>query len=297
MNKIFFVVFYSLCHIGYGQFLFQIDKDTCIKWNYLEGDEFNGKHYREDLWSSGFPWSRSLISEDIYYSDKNVLVDSGLAKFRVNREKTITKLYDWEHDSVSFKRENKFPDNEGRYELSYTGGLLWSKKKYRYGYFEARFKNPQSTGFWPAFWLYGEKTNEIDFMELKGEKTSQLHVDIHCPEGCRNYIEGFFGYRKAFGHWVKTTGDFAKEFDVISGEWQPSYVKYYLNGNLIAYFSGNIDVPLALTVGNGKAHEGGPFAPGVNEKTLFPSDFIVDYVRIWSKADTIKGVESVPKAD
>ena len=263
-----------------------MDKDTCIKWNYAGGDEFNGTAIDEAMWQTRFPLSRALISEDIYYSEKNVIVDSGVVKFRVNKEKARTKIHIWEHDSAVFKRERKYPDSEGIYEMNYTGGLIWSRKKYKYGYFEVRFKNPENTGLWPAFWLYGEKTNEIDFMELKGEKNDHIHVDIHCPDGCNNYIQGLLNYRKSFGHWIKTDGNLSDQFNVVSGEWQPGYVKYYLNGNLIAYFAGNIDVDMALTAGNGKAHEGGPFAPGVGDKTIFPSDFTVDYIRVWTKADS-----------
>ncbi len=263
--------------------MFQINKDTCIKWNYSDGDEFNDKKIDELKWQTRFPWSRSLISEDIFYSENNVIVDSGFARFRVQKEKTQTKLFIWEHDSATFKRLGKYPDSLGNYALSYTGGLIWSRKKYKYGYFEVRFKNPSNVGLWPAFWLYGENANEIDFMELKGEINNQIHVDIHCPDGCNNYIQGLFNYRKSFGHWIKTNGDFHNGFNVVSGEWQPNYVKYFLNGNLVAYFSGKIDVDLDLTTGNGKAHKGGAFAPGVSDKTIFPTDFIVDYIRVWSK--------------
>src|SRR5690606_28036232 len=42
---------------------------------------------------------------------------------------------------------------------------------YKYGYFEARIKNPKAQMMWPAFWLFGEKNskskwNEIDCFEF-----------------------------------------------------------------------------------------------------------------------------------
>ena len=284
MKNTLFISLNFIFHIGFSQFLFQVDKDTCIKWNYFDGDEFNSKTLDETKWKTSFPWSKFLPSENIIYTPKNIILDSGLVKFRVNKEKTITRVSQW--DTADFRKNGKIPDKDGNYELEYTGGLIWSQKKYKYGYFEVRFKNPSNLGLWPAFWLYGEKTNEIDFMELKGEKNNHIHVDVHCPNGCRNYITGLLGYRKGFGHWIKTDGYFSEQFNVVSGEWEPGYIKYFLNGNLIAYFKGNIDVELDITAGNGKAHDGGPFDPGVGQKTTFPSDFVVDYIRVWNKDKT-----------
>ena len=74
---------------------------------------------------------------------------------------------------------------------------LLSKKQFKYGYFECRAKAPSGRGFWPGFWLYGGHPNdEIDFMEMKGEKSKHAHVDVHCPDNCDKVPKNWIGFKK-----------------------------------------------------------------------------------------------------
>ncbi len=287
------LLFYIGTHSLWSQYLWQIYPDTVIKWNYYNGDEFNKKEVDQNKWIRNLPWSRAVLSQDIYYLDSNVAVNNGNVQFYLKQESKLFSLQPWEMDST-FLQKNKAKLIDGdKFPFKYTGGLLWSKQQYKYGYFEIKFKAATGQGIWPAFWLYGgNPNNEIDFMELKGEKEVSVHVDIHCKDGCSNYITGWFGYRKAFGHWVKVKEPLNEGYNIISGEWTPNYIKWFLNGILIAYSKQSINISMNLTAGTGIAKNGGAFKPGPNLKTPFPNEFDVDYIRVY-KTDTIPNYNEI----
>lgn len=275
-----------------AQYLWQIYPDTVIRWNYYDGDEFNRAEVDSKKWSIGFPWSRSVISQDTYFMDNNVILKNGNAHFLLKKENNSFPLHPSEIDTIEFKK-NKIKLTDGnKYPFKYTGGLIWSKKQYKYGYFEIKFKAPEGRGMWPAFWLYGGNPNyEIDFFELKGEKQSSIHVDTHCPTGCNNYRE-FLAYRKSWGHWIETNQKLTVGFNVVAGEWTHEGINWFLNGELIAHSDIHFDVAMNLSAGTGIAKDGGPFKPGPNSSTIFPSIFEVDYIRIY-KRDTIPTYENL----
>jgi beta-glucanase (GH16 family) len=186
-----------------------------------------------------------------------------------------------EIDTAKFKRQNIVLREPNLYPFKFTGGLLWSNRQFQYGYFEIKFKAPPGKGTWPAFWLYGaHPNNEIDWFELKGEKPKELHVEIHCPDGCSNFRE-FLTYRKGWGHWIKTDGILNESYSILSGEWRPDAIRWYLNGELIATSKNPFRLAMNLIVGTGIAKDGEPFKPGPDAKTPFPNYFDVDYVRVY----------------
>lgn len=298
-NRTAWFIVLLLCintHPLLSQYLWQIYPDTVVKWCYYNGDEFNHQDLDQNKWMLHLPWSRAVISQDIYYLDKNVEVNNGKVCFYLKQEPNLFPLQSWEMDSA-FMRHNGATltalTTDNKYPFKYTGGLLWSKQRYKYGYFEIKFKAPFGQGIWPAFWLYGgEPNNEIDFLELKGEKEKAVHVDIHCKDGCSDYTKGWFGYRKAFGHWMKVKQPLKNGYNIISGEWTPTYVKWFLNGVLIAYSKQSINISMNLTAGTGIAKKGGAFKPGPNSTTPFPNEFGVDYIRVY-KADTVPNYREI----
>jgi hypothetical protein len=158
------------------------------------------------------------------------------------------------------------------------------------GYFELRFKTTDAYGMWPAFWMYGSnQKDEIDFFELKGEREKSIHVATHCPSGCDHKYKRSGIFPKPFSGWIKTTSDLSKEYNVLSGEWQDGYVKWYLNGVGIAYFEGDfLSQKMNLIIGTGPAKNGYGFAPGVTGQTPFPNSLDVDYVRVWYRENRPK---------
>ncbi|MBK8847191.1 MAG: glycoside hydrolase family 16 protein [Bacteroidetes bacterium] len=265
-----------------GQYMFRLnDKDiTCL--NYIGGDEFNTNRLDTSAWIDRLPYSRVTVRERSFYASENVIVGNGVLTLITKPEKRKYVLESYLYDTVLFTKNKNFPNQYGEITTDYTAGMIWSRKPYAHGYFECKIKLEFKRGMWPAFWLYGKEGNEIDFVEYKGERNKQMHIDVHCPTGCRNYIQGALGYRKRFGHWVDVNGSIADQYHLVSGWWNKDGVRFYLNGNLLGIYRGSILAPQDIIVGLGLASDDGPFNPGPDASTIFPCKLEVDYIRAWS---------------
>ncbi len=270
-----------------AQVMWQVKTNSSQKWYYQDGDEFNDSTIDENKWMFGMPWGSVTMTQDLAFSRNNVILENGRASFISKKENVSVHINDWEIKPKYLEKTGK-KVVDGIYDVNYTAGMLSSKRKFKYGYFELRFKANEEKGIWPAFWLFGGEPNEeIDFFELKGERENQIHLDVHCPNGCENYRGGFLNLKKNWGAWLKTNESLAKNWNIISGEWQPNYVKFYLNGQPIGYFEGDFKTYQYLFINTSVAKDGEAFNPGPDEKTKWPNTFDVDYVRVWSKEDTI----------
>jgi len=287
MKKFCVAVLFLFFHFGMkSQVMWQFNKDTVIKWYYYDGDEFNGQSLDVEKWYNGFSWTQLNYDMKFLMIPERIVFDSGACQFVCTRDTGLYEVPAWQLDSA-FRKKYKADLEGNKFRYFFTSGDVVSKNLYERGYFELRFRSPGAYGMWPGFWLYGEG-DEIDFFELKGEKNKEVHVDVHCPGKCNKaYAAGIFP--KPFGGWIKITGALNENYNIISGEWQNGYVKWYLNGEGIAYYKGDFaSVRMKLILGNGPALDGKPFAPGVNESTVFPNSLDVDYVRIWYKENKPK---------
>ncbi|HEY1038409.1 MAG TPA: glycoside hydrolase family 16 protein [Bacteroidia bacterium] len=290
LRSVTIIMFFMQLGCLNAQSLWQVYPDKTERYQLEFNDDFNDNAIDLEKWRVGLPWSRIVMTQDIIYVDQNVKEENGLAKFYIDRKDTLVTLNGWEVDS-NYVRKNKITPVDGKYPLKYTGGLIWSKRDFQYGYFEVKFKAAKGQGIWPAFWLYGGNPNyEIDFFELKGEKEKQVHVDVHCPDGCGNFKEGPFGYyRKGFGQWIDVKDEIKDGFNVLAGEWTEKYIKWFLNGKLIAYFDkAPFNLKMGLTSGTGIAKDKAAFAPGPDKNTPFPNEFAVDYINVWTKTEVNK---------
>lgn len=270
-----------------AQVMWQIKTDTVVKWYYQDGDEFNSDQLDENKWIYGMPWGKFVMTQDLYFADENVKLKDGVISFVANKEKKKFPIRAEEIDKNYLNKNHKTVEN-GEYEVDYTCGMITSKRKYKYGYFEIRFKSTDSKGIWPAFWLYGGEPNEeIDFFELKGERENQIHVDVHCPDGCENYRGGFLNLKKNWGGWIDAKQNLSTDWNIFSGEWQEHEVKWFLNGTPVAYFKGDFKTSQNLFLNTSVAKTGGGFSPGPDQTTPWPNAFIVDYFRVWSSQDTV----------
>ena len=148
----------------------------------------------------------------------------------------------------------------------------------KYGYFEARIKIPKGTGLWPAFWNYYSSSTtvaEIDTMEVcanpigtnGGNDASLLHTTIHWTGG------------GSLGHAYRSV-DLSQAFHVYAVDWRSSYIKFYLDGNLVWTFTDtahipNVAEPLILNLGVGGSWCGAPDSSTPSNATM-----LVDWVRV-----------------
>lgn len=292
MKNIFAITFLLISLMLESQVMWQVKTNGSKKWYLQESDEFTEAVLNTNQWKYGYPWGNYVYQLDLLYKSENVVFENGIVNLVTQKPTQPEPIVNENLDSEFLKKKNKFPNDKGQYVYNFSGGAFSSLKQYKYGYFEIRFKANAEKGIWPAFWLYGGNPNEeIDFYEGKGERDNQIHVDVHCPKGCKDYRGGFLNLKKNWGAWIKTENGLSEDWNIISGEWQPNYVKFFLNGQAIGYFEGDFKTAQNLIINSAVAKEKEAFNPGPDEKTKFPNSFLVDYVRIWSQEDTIYSVK------
>jgi beta-glucanase (GH16 family) len=164
-----------------------------------------------------------------------------------------------------------------------------TKFSFQYGRVEARIKVPKGNGFWPAFWMMGSDfltgrpwpyNGEIDVMEVLGRNTFESYTTLHAP-----------AYNGAGGYGFKYTApvDLSNDFHVWAAEWDSNGIRFYLD-NTLTFTAGKATVEstrgpwvydhpfyviLNLAVG-------GDFPGPVDGTTPFPSQMLIDYVRVYN---------------
>jgi beta-glucanase (GH16 family) len=183
---------------------------------------------------------------------------------------------------------------------NYTSARLKTQGKFSqtYGRFEARIKIPRGQGIWPAFWMLGKDIDkpgldksgwpdcgEIDIMENIGKEPALVHGTIHGPG-----YSGEHGIGAPFG----LPGDqrFADDFHLYAVEWEPNAIRFYVDEHLYA-----TRTPAALPKGTKWAYDhpfflllnvavGGGWPGSPDATTVFPQTMLVDYVRVYERADS-----------
>jgi beta-glucanase (GH16 family) len=175
----------------------------------------------------------------------------------------------------------------------YTSGRIRTKRLFSktYGRFEASIKLPLGKGIWPAFWLLGDdidsvgwpKCGEIDMMENIGEP-STIYSTLHGA--------GYSGAHGISAKFPLPTGEAVNTaFHLYAVEWAPNDIKFFFDNKLIAERT-PADLPagtkwvydhpffIILNVAVGGFWPGNPDAT-----TTFPQKMLVNYARVYSRAD------------
>ncbi len=299
MKKLILIIFISLSFKWQAQTLWQINKDTVITYYYTYGDEFSGTELSKEQWSSWYGWARTITSnkEQQYYSDyKDHEVKNGCLYLTTEKKDFDARLVDWMGDNDSIKSGKGQFQGLNKRQWKYQAGLIHSKKTFLKGYFEIKFKAPADKGLWPAFWLYGGTPNEeIDIMELKGERQDQVHVDTHCQK-C-DMVRNPIGLKRSFGGWIKINGKLNEGFNIVSGLWDDNEVRYYLNGKCIAISKVKFNKPKSVVANVAVADDNGPFHPGPGKDQTTFSPYIIDYIRVWTKDQSQYNYMAVKNSD
>ena len=182
------------------------------------------------------------------------------------------------------------PDNITR---NYTSARLLTKNKFSqaYGRFEARIKIPYGQGIWPAFWMLGDNIDtahwpncgELDVMENIGREPSIVHGTLHGP----GYSAGS-GITAAYS--LPNGQKFSDDFHTFAVEWEPSVVRFYVDGflyktrtpaDLPAGTSWVFDHPFFIIL---NVAVGGDWPGNPDATTVFPQQMVVDYIRVYQRA-------------
>ena len=235
--------------------------EAATNWNLVWSDEFNGSTLNTSNWtaetgtgSSG--WGNNELQ---YYTNRgeNLSVSGGNLVITARKESYGGMNY----TSARIK-------TQGHYNVTY-------------GKVEARIKLPSGQGLWPAFWMLGSnitsvgwpKCGEIDIME-RVNSNSNISGAVHWESN------GQADYARESG-----SIDFS-QYHTYSIEWDSSYIRWFVDGTLFNEFyiqnnTGGTEefqkphfILLNLAVG-------GNWPGSPNSSTPFPSQMLVDYVRVY----------------
>lgn len=199
------------------------------------------------------------------------------------------------------RSENVFVDGDGSLRLiarsepftdprglsgDFTSGRIETKTKFEYGRVEARIKVPQGSGFWSAFWLFGDSlegedwpaVGEIDIMEIIGNT-----LDLH---------NAAIGATDSGERWIKNTSTLsevplADDWHVYAVEWDEDAILFTVDDTetfrvvrteLAQNEEWPFDRPYSITL---NLAVGGDWPGPPTSETVFPAEMLVDYIRVY----------------
>ena len=228
-------------------------------WELVFNDEFDGDTLNTSKW-----WAQSGIHNDEaqFYTPRhdNVFLKNGMLYLRAIRE--------------------NFKDS-----LPYTSGEIFSSIEFGKGHYcEIRCKIPSGKGLWPAFWFWrgsNENYQEIDVFEYWCADTRRFSISNHYlkyPGTLKGKSEfKWIQPRNADGEKMDMSG----KFITYAAYWDDDGIRVLVNNRLVLHFKKHIPsnpFPLILNL----AVEGGR-GRQPDSKTVFPADFIIDYVRVYRR--------------
>jgi len=238
---------------------------TLEGWTLRWHDEFDGDQIDRANWTydiGGHGWGNGEMQ---YYTDRpvNARVENGNLVIEAHQEKYNGSYY----TSARLKSE----------------GL----QEFQYGRLEARLKVPEGKGFWPAFWMLGSNFSrvgwpdcgEIDIMEYIGKEPDLIMGTLHGP-----------GYSGALGisQWNRQAYNIADDFHTYAIEWDENQITWFYDGEPYHTVTREdvgsrpwvFDQPFFFIL---NLAVGGTLGGMVSPQTVFPAQYLVDYVRVYDK--------------
>lgn len=177
----------------------------------------------------------------------------------------------------------------------YTSARIHTRGKgdWRYGRFECFAKLPGGVSIWPAFWMmptesvYGSwpASGEIDIMEFFGFVPNHVQFSVNTKR--YNHRNGRLKTQRIFN---KTLND---EFHLYAVEWFPERLDFYLDEQKVFTFRKESDNPdiwpfdqrFHLILNNAVGGEYCRSVTGGVDDSIFPQEYVIDYVRVYQWND------------
>ena len=241
-------------------------------WRLVLHDEFDGPELDTNLWMTGFPWGR--CSEIAFNTEAdNISFNDGALHLTARREEVNGFCFAWDADG------NFTPYYR---DFEYTTGMVYSVRAFKYGYFECRFRVPPGKGFNSAFWLYGPESAEADIFEIVSSDGGAAQMTLHWKED-----DILVGTSQWPTHIYPNGPAFHEGYHTFAFKWTRDDIAWYLDNwrvpescwtRLIrGRHIPRVEMNVILTLGVG-GMGGEP-----DSTTPFPSDFVIDYVRVYEE--------------
>ncbi len=172
-------------------------------------------------------------------------------------------------------------DSTGYYSSRIT---TKNKVEFTYGSVEVRAKLAKGYGIWPAIWMLSSDietkgwpaAGEIDIMEYVGKQPHNIHATLHTSDS--------FGQSKN----TKITVDETIEdgFHIYKANWTKDKIEFFIDENLVYTFSPEVknektwpfNKPFFIIL---NVAVGGNFGGPEVDDSIFPQEFIIDYVKVF----------------
>lgn len=158
-------------------------------------------------------------------------------------------------------------------------------KEFKYGYIEARAKLPVGKGIWPAFWMLGSNikqvgwplAGEIDILEYVGKEPDIVYTTLHTKA---NHGENASSKKTEFK-------DIEEGFHTYAINWTKDEIVFYVDGTSVYTFAPKdrstevwpFNQPFYFIV---NVAVGGNFGGPEVDDSIFPQEYVVDYIRVYS---------------
>jgi len=159
------------------------------------------------------------------------------------------------------------------------------KKEFKYGYMEARAKLPVGKGIWPAFWMLGSNikqagwplAGEIDILEYVGKEQDIVYTTLHTQ---KNHGDHANSKKTSFP-------DIEEGYHTYGVNWTAKEIEFYVDGKAVYKFDPKdkpvevwpFDQPFYFIINTAV---GGNFGGPEVDDSIFPQEFIVDYVKVYA---------------
>ncbi len=231
--------------------------------NIVFSEEFDGSELNKDIWNfelgDGCPnlcgWGNN---EPQIYTDSNHTLENGFLRITAKHENN-------QYTSTRITTKNKF--------------------EFKYGRIEARIKLPKGTGVWPAFWMLGSnidevgwpKCGEIDIMEYVGREPDHVFSALHTQSSHGDNVTNI----------KKTKIETIEEgFHLFEADWNSDRIVFSVDGEELYTYKPqekNVDVwpydqsfYIILNIA-----VGGNFGGPQIDNTIFPQEYVIDYIRVY----------------
>lgn len=223
-------------------------------------DSFNGNGINNGVWQVTNN-DNGVNGEEQYYHPDQVSISNGSLSLTADRDPNWT------------------------YGKNYNSGHVRTWQEWIYGRFEARAKLPNGQGFWPAVWLLPRNApwpagGEIDIMEARGDQPYTMSSALHWGYD--------FDSRQYRSETYESGANFQDGYHDYAVEWEVGVVRFYVDGvNHMTLYEPDVGIPdtpksLILNLAVGGNYPGPP-----NGGTPFPSQFDIDYVRVWQRPEIL----------